>query len=90
MNDELIIGSLVTMSDDNEYCVVDKFNKNGTEYIYLVDTNLEHKNFLFAKMDGEDFVELTDENEINMFLIETKKHIHNNEYFEKLINSNND
>lgn len=84
--EEFVIGSLVIMSDDNEYCVVDKFNENGREYIYLVDTNLGNKNVFLGKIEGDNFVELTDKDEIDMFLKKVYEHTYNNEFFENIIN----
>ena len=33
------IGNILTLADDNEYSVVDKFNDNGIIYVFLVDIN---------------------------------------------------
>ena len=53
----------ITLSDDNEYAIVDQFNEMGTNYIYLVDIN-DNSNILYGKLENDEIVEISDPDEL--------------------------
>ncbi len=70
-------GSILTLADNNEYCVVDKFNDNGTDYLYLVDIN-NNANIIYGKLDNDEIVELNDPNELERIIKIINDNLHNN------------
>ena len=49
-------GSIITLADDNEYSVVDKFVDNNFIYVYLVDLN-SFGNIIYGKLESDEIVE---------------------------------
>ena len=69
------IGNILTLADDNEYSVVDKFNDNGIIYVFLVDIN-NNSNIIYGKLENDEIVELSDELEKIIKLV--YEHTHKN------------
>ncbi len=67
--------SVLTLSDDNEYVVADKYEENGTTYVYLVDLK-NNANTIFSKLEKDEIVELTDPDELEKVISEVNKHLH--------------
>lgn len=70
-------GNVLTLSDNNEYSVVDQFNYNGKNYIYLIDIN-NNKNIIFGKLENDEIIELSDPDEIEEVIQIINKNLHNN------------
>ena len=68
-------GNILTLSDDNEYVVVDQFTHNGNYYIYLVDMN-KNDNIMYAKLVNEEVIELTDEEELKEIIKIVRDNLH--------------
>ena len=66
----------ITLSDDNEYAIVDQFNEMGTNYIYLVDIN-DNSNILYGKLENDEIVEITDVDELEKVIKLINAHLHN-------------
>ena len=61
------IGNILTLADDNEYSVVDKFNDNGIIYVFLVDIN-NNSNIIYGKLENDEIVELSDADELEKII----------------------
>lgn len=70
-------GNTLTLEDNNEYAVVDKYVNNDTTYVYLVDIN-NTENIIFAKLDNDEIVTLTDPDEIEEFIKKVNEDLHSN------------
>lgn len=70
-------GNTLTLEDNNEYAVVDKYVNNDTTYVYLVDIN-NTENVIFAKLDNDEIVTLTDPDEIEEFIKKVNEDLHSN------------
>ena len=70
-------GTILTLADDNEYAVVDKYNDNNIIYVYLVDIN-NNSNIIYGKLENDEIVELTDPNELEKVIQQVNKNLHNN------------
>lgn len=66
----------LTLSDNNEYAIVDQFNDAGTNYIYLVDIN-NNANILYGKLENDEIVEITDDSELEKVIKLINAHLHN-------------
>lgn len=71
----LEVGYVITLEDENQYTVIDKFDKEGTTYIYLVDIN-NMANFIYAKLIGVTIEEITNLEELKMVISLVNKNIH--------------
>lgn len=68
-------GNILTLSDDNEYSVVDQFNDNEINYIYLVDIN-NNKNIIYGKLENDEIVEISDVEELEKVIKLIYEHTH--------------
>ncbi len=68
-------GCLLTLADNNEYCIVDKITDKNDIYIFLVDIN-NNANILFGKLVDDRIVELNDPDELDRII----KIFYNNSY----------
>ena len=59
--------NILTLADNNEYLVLDKFNYNNITYVYLIDIN-DNTNIIYGKLNGEDIVELSDLEELEIII----------------------
>ena len=59
--------NLVTLDDDNEYVVAAKTVYDNRTYYFFVDIN-DNSNIKFLYEDGEELVEVTDDETINNIL----------------------
>lgn len=71
------IGNILTLADDNEYTVVDQFNDNGINYVYLVDIN-NSTNVIFGKLENDEVVEISEANELEKVIKLVYEHTHKN------------
>ena len=71
------LGSIITLSDDNEYTVVDKYNDNNIDYIYLVDIN-NNSNIIYGKIENNEVVEVNDPDELEKMIKQVYVDTHNN------------
>ena len=71
------IGNILTLADDNEYSVVDQFNDNGINYVYLVDIN-NNSNIIYGKFENDEIVELSDAEELEKVIKLVYEHTHKN------------
>lgn len=69
--------SILTLADNNKYTVVDQFNYNGKNYIYLIDIN-NNKNIIFGKLENDEIIELSDPDEIEQVIQMINMDLHNN------------
>lgn len=70
------IGNTLILSNKNEYAIVDKYDDNGTTYIYLVDIN-NNTNFIFGKIVGNSVETLTDPDELEKVIKTVNDRLHN-------------
>ena len=70
------IGNTLILSNKNEYAIVDKYDDNGTTYIYLVDIN-NNTNFIFGKIVGNSVEPLTDPDELEKVIKTVNDRLHN-------------
>ncbi len=70
-------GNILTLADDNEYTVVDKYNDNDIIYVYLVDIN-NNSNIIYGKLENDEIVELSEPNELEKVIQQVNKNLHNN------------
>lgn len=70
-------GNILDLADNNQYCIVDAFNDNGTTYVYLVDINND-SNIIYGKLDKDEIVELNDPNELERVIKIVNDNLHNN------------
>lgn len=68
-------GNILTLSDDNEYSVVDQFNDNEINYVYLVDIN-NNKNIIYGKLENDEIVEISDVEELEKVIKLIYEHTH--------------
>ena len=61
------IGDVLTLVDDNEYTVIDKFENDNRIYVYLVDIN-NNNNMIYGKLENDEIVELEDVNELKKII----------------------
>jgi len=71
------IGNILTLTDDNEYCVVDQFNDNGINYVYLVDIN-NNTNIIYGKLENDEIVEISDADELEKVIKIVYNNTHGN------------
>lgn len=71
----LEVGYVVTLEDENQYTIIDKFDKEGNTYVYLVDIN-NMANFMYAKLVGVTLEEITSLDELKMVVSTVNKNIH--------------
>lgn len=71
------IGNILTLADDNEYSVVDQFNDNGINYVYLVDIN-NNANIIYGKLENDEIVEISDAEELEKVIKLIYEHTHKN------------
>ena len=76
-------GSILTLADDNEYAVVDKYNDNNVIYVYLVDIN-NNSNIIYGKLENDEIVELNEPNELEKVIQQVNKNLHNQEMPRKM------
>ena len=81
------IGNILTLSDDNEYAIVDYFIYNGVNYIYLVDIN-NNTNMIYAKVNNDEIIVLNDPDEIEHVIKLINEHVHSESYKTNLENYN--
>lgn len=70
-------GNILTLADNNEYCVVDQFNDNGNNYVYLVDIN-NPLNIIYGKLENDEIVECSDREELEKIIKIIYNNTHNN------------
>lgn len=70
-------GIVLSLADNNEYTVVDKYNDNDITYIYLVDIN-DNSNIIYGKLENDEIVELTDPDELEKVIKQVNINVHNN------------
>lgn len=70
-------GKLLTLADDHEYCIVDKFINEDNCYVFLVDIN-DNANIIFGKIIDDRVVELNDFNELDMVIKNFYNNLYNN------------
>lgn len=66
----------LTLADNNEYAIVDQFNDNGINYIYLVDIN-NNENIILGKLENDEIVEITDISESERVLKKINERLFN-------------
>lgn len=71
-------GNILTLADDNDYSVVDLFNDNGINYVYLVDIN-NNSNVIFGKLENDEIVEISDVEELEKVIKIIYNNTHNKE-----------
>lgn len=71
------IGNTLTLADDNEYSVVDQFDSNGINYVYLVDIN-NNSNIIYGKLENDEIIELSDAEELEKVIKLVYEHTHKN------------
>ena len=69
-------GNILTLSDDKDYTVIDKYNDGDVTYVYLVDTN-DVGNIIYAKLENDEIVTLDDPVELEKVIHQVHSHIHN-------------
>ena len=69
-------GDILTLSDNNEYTVVDILNANEKTYVYLVDIN-NVINFIYGKLENEEITEIEDSNELEFVINLINENMHN-------------
>lgn len=57
----LNVKDAVLLDDGIEYVIANKLNYAGTEYYHLIDMKDKY-HILFCCFEGEDFIEITDDN----------------------------
>lgn len=70
-------GTVLTLADDNEYTVVDKYTDASIIYVYLVDMN-NTSNIIFGKLENDEIVEITDPDELEKVIQQVNKNLHSN------------
>ena len=70
-------GNILTLADNKEYSVVDKFNDGGIIYLYLVDIN-NNGNVLYGKLENDEIVELNDIDELEKVIKIVNDNLHSN------------
>lgn len=73
-------GNILTLADDNEYSIVDKFNDNGSIYIFLVDIN-NNANIIYGKLENDEIVELDDPDELERIIKIVHSNLHEKAWF---------
>ena len=68
------IGNILTLENNIEYAVVDLYDEESKTYIYLVHLN-DHKNVMFAKVEEDEIVEITDPNELEKVIKAVNEHL---------------
>ena len=71
----LEVGYVVILDDNNQYTIIDKFDKGENTYVYLVDIN-NMANFIYAKVNGVIIEEITSLEELKMVVGIVNKNIH--------------
>lgn len=69
-------GNILTLSDDNEYSIVDKFYDNGIIYVYLIDIN-NNTNIIYGKLENDEIVELNNPEELEKVIKIVSDNLHN-------------
>ena len=67
--------SILTLEDDNEYAVVDKYDNNGITYVYLVDLN-NNSNVIYGKVENDEIVEISDADELEKVIQQVNINLH--------------
>lgn len=70
-------GDVLTLADNNEYAVVDYFEKNSKMFVYLVDIN-DNSNMLYGTLEGDEVVEITDPNILEDVIKQVNENLNNN------------
>lgn len=70
-------GTILTLADNNEYCVVDQFVDNNKNYIYLVDIN-DNSNIIYGKLEDDEIVEILDAEELEKVIKIVYNNTHSN------------
>ena len=70
-------GNILTLADDNEYSVVDQFNDNGINYVYLVDIN-NTSNIIYGKLENDEIIEISDAEELEKVIKIVYNNTHGN------------
>lgn len=60
-------GDLITLSDNNEYAVVENLNYDGKNYLYLIDIN-DKFNVMIVEYDADDVTEIVDADLITILM----------------------
>lgn len=68
-------GDILTLSDNNEYTVVDILNANNNTYVYLVDIN-NVVNFIYGKVENDEITEIEDSNELEFVVNAINDNMH--------------
>ncbi len=66
--------SVLTLSDNNKYVVVDKYNDNNTTYVYLVDMD-NNSNIIYGKLENDEIVEIDNVEELEKVVKQVAKNI---------------
>lgn len=67
--------NVITLGDNNEYVVVDKYIENNITYVFLVDIN-DNTNIIYGKVDGEDIVVISDPDELKSIIKKIDDDLH--------------
>lgn len=67
--------SLITLGDNNEYVVADKYIENDITYVFLVDIN-NNSNIIYGKVDGNDIVVISDPDELKSIIKKIDDDLH--------------
>ena len=68
---------VITLADDNQYVVVDKYDDNNTTYVYLVDMN-NNANIIYGKLENDEIVTLADPEELEKVIKQVNINLHSN------------
>lgn len=68
-------GNILTLADNNEYAVVDRYNDNMNIYVYLVDIN-NNANIIYGKLVNDEIVELSDVDELEKVIKQVNINLH--------------
>ena len=81
--DGIKIGDILTLGDNNEYCVVDIIENINTTYIYLVDLN-NNSNIIWGKIEDDYISEISDPDELEKVILQIKNHLNDSQHLAKL------
>ncbi len=68
-------GKILTLSDDNDYSIVDLFTDNNVSYIYLVDIN-NNANVIYGKVENDEVVSIEDVDELEKVIKMVNDNLH--------------
>lgn len=69
-------GTVLTLENNNEYTIVDKYSDNNIIYVYLVDIN-NNSNIIYGKLENDEIVEITNPVELEKVIQQVYKNLHN-------------